>query len=141
MAKGRPRVLRNGHTYTPKKTKDYQKLVGYAYSGPLFKGAVSVKIDLYYQTPKSTSMRKSEIAEQLEKVGESTDGLKRDLWYRACELDVIKAIVKPDVDNVSKCILDALNGIAYEDDNQVVELIVRKKRSTKPRAIVEIKEC
>ena len=33
---------------------------------------------------------------------------------------------KPDADNIAKIIMDALNGVAYEDDRQVVELIVRK---------------
>lgn len=34
---------------------------------------------------------------------------------------------KPDIDNVIKIILDALNGIAYKDDCQVVEVIAVKK--------------
>lgn len=33
---------------------------------------------------------------------------------------------KPDVDNLAKGILDSLNGIAWHDDRQVVELVVRK---------------
>lgn len=33
---------------------------------------------------------------------------------------------KPDIDNLAKCVLDALNGIAYRDDNQVVRLEVSK---------------
>ncbi len=32
---------------------------------------------------------------------------------------------KPDCDNVAKAVLDALNGVAYEDDSQVVELTVQ----------------
>ena len=35
-------------------------------------------------------------------------------------------VCKPDLDNVAKLVLDALNGIAYEDDAQVVRLAVRK---------------
>lgn len=35
--------------------------------------------------------------------------------------------MKPDCDNVAKAILDALNGIAYKDDSQVTELIVKKR--------------
>lgn len=33
---------------------------------------------------------------------------------------------KPDMDNVAKLVLDALNGVAYEDDTQVVRLVVAK---------------
>jgi Holliday junction resolvase RusA-like endonuclease len=38
-------------------------------------------------------------------------------------------IVKPDIDNLSKAILDGLNGIAYHDDSQIVELNVKKRYS------------
>lgn len=34
--------------------------------------------------------------------------------------------VKPDADNVAKAVLDALNGVAYKDDAQVVSLCVLK---------------
>ena len=33
---------------------------------------------------------------------------------------------KPDVDNIAKAILDSLNGIAYRDDSQIVELNMKK---------------
>ena len=33
---------------------------------------------------------------------------------------------RPDVDNYAKCVLDALNGLAYRDDSQVVDLHVVK---------------
>ena len=33
---------------------------------------------------------------------------------------------KPDIDNIVKAVLDALNEVAYRDDTQVVELQVRK---------------
>lgn len=39
-------------------------------------------------------------------------------------------LVKPDVDNIAKAVLDALNGIAYDDDSQVVELTVKKWNRT-----------
>ena len=39
--------------------------------------------------------------------------------------------VKPDVDNVAKAIMDALSGVAYKDDKQVCDLIVRKRYTDK----------
>lgn len=35
-------------------------------------------------------------------------------------------LVKPDVDNIAKLVLDALNGVAWVDDTQVTKLCVRK---------------
>ena len=43
VPKARPR-FGNGHTYTPKKTKSYEMLVGLSYRGPLFTGAVAVSL-------------------------------------------------------------------------------------------------
>lgn len=44
---------------------------------------------------------------------------------------------KPDADNIGKIILDALNGVAYKDDSQVVGLLVLK-RYGEPRVEVNI---
>ena len=51
---------------------------------------------------------------------------------------------KMDVDNIAKSILDGLNGVAYEDDDQVVELLVKKhkvKRKEEERVEIEIREA
>jgi len=50
---------------------------------------------------------------------------------------------KLDADNIAKSILDGLNGIVYEDDDQVVELLVRKhkvQRKEEERVEIEIRE-
>jgi len=36
-----------------------------------------------------------------------------------------------DIDGRLKCLLDALNGLAYEDDRQIVELVVTKNKVKK----------
>lgn len=38
---------------------------------------------------------------------------------------------RPDVDNICKSVMDALNGCAYDDDAQVVEVTVKKWRRTR----------
>lgn len=35
--------------------------------------------------------------------------------------------VKPDVDNVAKTIMDALSKVAYKDDSQIVDLVIKKR--------------
>ena len=34
--------------------------------------------------------------------------------------------IRPDIDNLAKLVLDALNGIAHSDDKQVVKLVAHK---------------
>ena len=46
---------------------------------------------------------------------------------------------KPDLDNIIKAIADSLNGIAYKDDAQIVELKSKKFYSDTPRVEVTIK--
>ncbi|WP_369294041.1 RusA family crossover junction endodeoxyribonuclease [Tepidiforma sp.] len=45
-----------------------------------------------------------------------------------------------DIDNLAKSCLDALNGIAFEDDRQVVELVARKASGRTPRTAITITE-
>lgn len=33
---------------------------------------------------------------------------------------------KPDIDNVIKCVMDGLTGVAFEDDKQVVQIVAQK---------------
>jgi Holliday junction resolvase RusA-like endonuclease len=47
--------------------------------------------------------------------------------------------VKPDVDNVVKLVMDALNGVAWVDDKQVVSLSVLKEYGT-PKTRIYIEE-
>jgi len=95
---------------------------------------------LYHKTPKTTKLRKAQIKEKLEQNKINSDGLKKDIWKRACEENCIPNTKKPDVENVSKSILDALNEVAYYDDSQIVSLSVEKFRSVNPRAEVFIEE-
>ena len=50
---------------------------------------------------------------------------------------------RPDADNVAKAICDALNGVAFDDDSQVVDLCVMKRQAAQglpPDVIVVISE-
>lgn len=52
----------------------------------------------------------------------------------------ISPLKKPDADNIAKIICDALNGVAYKDDTQIVELRVRKIYAAEPSVSVLIDE-
>jgi len=123
QGKQRPRVTRGGrHSYTPKETKDYQKKVikSFIDSEGLNLGSVPIKVkmDCYYQIPKSMPKYKRKMV------------VEGSLF----------PLVKPDVDNVAKCVLDGLNGHAYKDDSCVVELVVSKFYSENPRIEVTLTE-
>ncbi len=121
QGKARPRFdSRKKVTYTPQKTREYEAIVRDCYrkngnKKPL-SGAVRAHITAYFAIPKSTT--------------------KRD---RADMLaGVILPTKKPDLDNIIKAILDALNGLAYRDDACVTEVTARKLYSVNPRVEVEL---
>ena len=126
IPQSRPRAGKNrrGKTimYDAKPSKDYKKYVAliagqYALKN-LLEGALDVHIKIYRLIPKSTT--------------------KKD---RALFLAGIKRpIVKADTSNYIKGIEDALNGIIYKDDSQIVDLQASKFYSDNPRAEIRITE-
>lgn len=110
QGKARPRFSRrSGTVYTPSKTAKYEKEIRDSFlaaGGKMIPdgGYVTVAVDAYFKIPKSYTKRK-----------------RLD-----CEHNIIRPDKKPDIDNVLKAVLDALNKVAYEDDKQVVEVICRK---------------
>lgn len=126
QGKGRPRfstVCGHVHTRTPDETVLYENLVKTEYRqqvGVKFPddAMLDVRIFAYYPIPKSVSKRKRQA--MLEKK--------------------IRPTKKPDWDNVGKVICDSLNGIAYRDDAQVVDSMVRKFYGEDPKVVVTIEE-
>lgn len=120
VAKARPRLGKYGRTYTPKKTQDYENLVRTAYllmyDKNVSKNAFKCNIECIFEIPKSYSKKKRKYI------------LEEDNSYNH----------KPDLDNLAKAVLDSLNGIAYEDDSQCVELEVSKKYGNDPKVIVQV---
>ena len=110
QGKQRPRFSRISKTvYTPTKTAKYEKQIAKAYTDAGGKCIpaecyVSVSVSAFFPVPKSYSKKKRE------------DCLERRL----------RPDKKPDMDNILKVVLDALNRVSYVDDKQVVELIGRK---------------
>jgi len=124
VGKGRPRLnTYTGSVYTPTNTKDYETLVEqyFLLKYPRFKpfeGRVQVDISAFFEVPKSA--KKSEKELMLE--------------------NKINPTKKPDIDNIVKIILDAMNGIAFKDDIQITKLSVEKTYSEKESIKVKISE-
>jgi Holliday junction resolvase len=127
--KARPRMTRTGMVYTPKDTVNYENLIKICYKEAvdaqlfdnLYNEPIKVNIKVYYEIPKSTTKKKKALM----------------------LLDKLYPTKKPDNDNIAKVILDSLNGIAYKDDAQVVELIINKffTKNEKPYVVVTLEKC
>lgn len=104
QGKARPRADgRSGRIYTPTKTAKYEKLIREEFrrQNPDWspaEEAVAVTITAGFRIPRSWSKKKRQAA--------------------------VSAPVKkkPDIDNIEKAVLDALNGAAYVDDALIVRL-------------------
>ena len=121
VAKGRARTLKSGRSYTPAKTANYAARVaqiGKLAMGdaPLLDGPLSLSIVVHLPIPASWSKAKQASA------------LKGTVW----------PVSRPDLDNYEKGIMDALNGIVWNDDSQIVQLASTKVYSDEPRAVVRV---
>ena len=122
QAKQRPRF--NGKfTYTPAQTKNYENWVKLSFINqyPNFKpleNELEVSIKAYFEIPKSVSKKKRE---------QMLNGN-------------IRPTIKPDLDNIAKSVLDALNKLAYLDDKQIVFLEVEKFYDVSPRVELMVEE-
>ena len=118
VAKGRPRFYRGSGfvgTYTPDNTRRWENIVrGQAISyrpKELWKGPISMALTFLMPRPKSLPKK------------------------------VIHHIKKPDLDNLAKAIKDALQGVIYKTDSQVVVLNLDKKYTIyRPGVIVTVEE-
>lgn len=127
IGKQRPKFNnKTKNTYTPKETRDYEALVKQCYMQKYrdrepIPAKTPVEVYAYFKIPKSMPKKQVKLIENNE----------------------LFPTVKPDTDNISKIILDALNGLAYYDDNQVTDLTIYKLYATadeKVGVVVNIRE-
>lgn len=115
--KARPRFnTKTGRAFTPNYTISYENWIRYCYReqcGEMLEGSIKAKIFVYYKIPKSYTKKRVELIRQGKE--------------HPCK--------KPDADNIAKIVLDSLNKIAFNDDAQVVELIVIKRWTEKQERI------
>jgi Holliday junction resolvase RusA-like endonuclease len=128
VGKQRPKFSTIGgyaKAYTPKKTKDYESKVKACYLEEVQyqpmrwsnKEPLEMIVNAYFEIPKSAS--KKARTEML-------------LHGYPCK--------KADADNILKAAADALNGVAYTDDSQIVCATVNKIWSESPKLEVTIRE-
>lgn len=122
VPQGRARRGRGKTMYDPPKSrayKEYVSLVAMKHKPKeLYEEALFMRAKIYRPIPKSMTKKDRKLA---------IAGIKRP-------------IVKPDNSNYIKGIEDALNGIIYKDDSQIVDHDISKFYSDDPRVEIEIRE-
>lgn len=117
VPKARPR-FGNGRAYTPKRTKDYENKIKALLKEQNIHGPLEVQINAVFQRPKRLLPKKY------------PDGL-------------ILHTKRPDLDNIVKAVLDALNK-TIKDDAQVCTIHAYKyyaERHQEPRTEIHIKQA
>lgn len=124
VGKGRPKVTTRygAHAYTPKKTKDFEDAIRFEFMAqnceqmPVYPKGTPIKIvmEFGFEVPKSYSKKKRTM----------------------CMSGQIMHTKRPDADNVAKAVCDALNGYAFEDDSQIVCMMLAKTYSEEPHVKV-----
>lgn len=121
----RPRAAYNAQSrhivvYDPKQTHEYKQrlhqLAQKQYTQPAFTQAL--KVDVSFFRPVQTSLSNKERERRIS--GEH------------------RPVVKSDIDNYIKALFDALNGVVWQDDKQIVDLSAHKFYSDKPRIEIEV---
>ena len=129
QGKARARTFYNpgrgrSQSITPEKTVLYENLIKNCYEAAssterwFNKEPLRMCIKAYFDIPKSVSKKQRE-----EMISAERTPTK-----------------KPDADNIAKVICDALNGVAYKDDTQVVSLYIEKTYTDK-EARIEVNIC
>jgi Holliday junction resolvase RusA-like endonuclease len=125
VPQGRPRFsTKNGFkgAFDPEKSRAYKEQVRIIAKAKnpvtAMAGAVRMTVDIYRTIPRSWPKKKQLLAEE----------------------GKLLPTNRPDVDNYAKAIKDALSGVVYEDDSQVVRLTVSKQYGREPRAEIEVEE-
>lgn len=123
--KGRPRFSSFGNvvrSYTPKETHNYESFIKVSYINTVgqkkLEGQIAAEIIGIFPIPKSESKKRK------------ADMLAGKILHTK----------KIDCDNLCKTVLDALNGIAYDDDKQVCRLYAEKRYGAFPKVKVKLKE-
>ena len=126
VAQGRPRFSRQGgfvKAYDPAKSRDYKSYVRLIASqnAPVtpVEGAIEFSLRIYRAIPKGMPKYKREAAKE----------------------GRLRPVTKPDVSNVLKGVEDALKGVWYKDDSQIVGYgVLGKWYDERPRIEIMMRE-
>ncbi|WP_225218332.1 RusA family crossover junction endodeoxyribonuclease [Planococcus wigleyi] len=126
QAQGRPRAGKSysGKTvlYDPATSRDFKQYVKLVASQhkpqELITGPAHLELTFYQPTPKKYHTKPKQAL---------------------IEAGLLLPVSRPDLDNLAKGVKDSLSKIIWQDDSQVVSMMVRKFYSMTPRVEVEIR--
>lgn len=104
VPKGRPRIGRGGHAFTPQKTRDFESVVS-----SYMKAAMIGRAPLQGPVRATIQAHIGGIVATFEEIR-----------------DHAGSTLRGDVDNYAKAVLDAANGIIFADDKQVMKIEAEK---------------
>lgn len=112
-------IIRRG--VTPEKTVNYETLIRelFAVKYPAFQpleGPLQLEVEAFLSIPKSVSRKKRTAMIQ----------------------GVVIPEKRPDFDNLLKTVADALQGVAFRNDSQIADAVIRKRYSETPRMKIVI---
>lgn len=104
VPKGRPRLSRGGHAFTPLKTRESERIIQLMAQKqhgalPIADGPIQIDVEFVMPKPKRP---------------------KNKSYH----------VTRPDLDNLLKLVLDALNGILWNDDAQIFGITAKKRYVT-----------
>jgi len=111
------------HQYTPKATVNAEAEVRAAFH------AACPSWECVYDTPVQLTVLSYAAPPKALLTKRRMPAILRERWQK---------LTKPDIDNVAKLVMDALNGVAWKDDALISDLIVRKRYSMTPHTDVLI---
>lgn len=120
MGKQRPRATKIGKhisVYTPKETTSYENRIVNEYRRNYGDDKIFASDIPLFATIKIVNKLETK---HFGKKGVNASGLEKLSGK-------VPPMKKPDCDNVAKICLDALNGVAYDDDKSIVALFVYKE--------------
>ena len=102
-------------------------------------------------TPKKTEMYEAQIAKayKLAANGFTFGECPVEIWITAVFAKAKTSkkeypTIKPDIDNIQKAVFDGLNGVAYNDDKQILTAVIHKTfcklDGEEPRLLVAVME-
>lgn len=125
QGKGRARAYRVGNFikhYTPAETRSYEGMIRDAASREMngrepADGPVEMLLTAVFDVPRSFSKKKQQLA-----LGNN-----------------LRPTKKPDIDNIVKAFCDAINGVVFKDDCQIVSGQYAKVYGPAPKVVVTVK--